>query len=137
MCRSTGEAKNLPGSAWTEEEREAKRQMAERLNLRKHLKTGYHGPLWTSAQLKLLGKFPDDEVARRTGRTVNAVRIERERQGIPNPESRGWTAEEIAQLGTGTDAEVAARIGRTPSAVVQKRTALGISRWRVRRRAGR
>ncbi len=68
---------------------------------------------------------------------IQSARIEGERQGISNPESRGWTAEEIAQLGTATDAEVAARIGRTPSAVVQKRIALGIPRWRVQRRAGR
>ncbi len=88
----------LKEKTWTEEEREAARRNAARLNLGKHLKTGYHGPTWTAKERALLGKLPDTEVARRTGRTREAVRIERERQGIPNPDSRGWTAEDIAQL---------------------------------------
>ncbi len=41
------------------------------------------GPRWTGQQLALLGKMPDDEVARLTGRTVEAVRIRRTRLGIP------------------------------------------------------
>jgi hypothetical protein len=66
------------------------------------------------------------DVARRTGRTENAVRIKREKMGLPNLESRAWTPEELSQLGTATDARVAERIGRTASAVAQKRIALAI-----------
>jgi hypothetical protein len=33
--------------------------------------------------LRLLGTLPDEEVARRTGRTTNAVRQKRELLGIP------------------------------------------------------
>jgi hypothetical protein len=36
----------------------------------------------------LLGTLPDDEVARRTGRTCNAVRQKREKLGILNPNDR-------------------------------------------------
>ncbi len=39
----------------------------------------HHGTRWTPEQLALLGTLPDAEVARRTGRTPNAVRIKRER----------------------------------------------------------
>jgi hypothetical protein len=44
-------------------------------------KAGYHGPWWTKAEVALLGRVPDEEVARRTGRTVGAVRQKRERLG--------------------------------------------------------
>jgi hypothetical protein len=33
----------------------------------------------------MLGTLLDEEVARRTGRTVNAVRLKRDRVGIANP----------------------------------------------------
>jgi hypothetical protein len=38
--------------------------------------------------MSLLGRLPDDEVARRTGRSWNAVRLKREELGIPNPQRR-------------------------------------------------
>ena len=66
-----------------------RRQAARELNLAQHLRPGDHrGPWWSPAELRLLGKLPDDEVAERTGRSPNAVRIKRERLGIPNPEGR-------------------------------------------------
>jgi hypothetical protein len=42
-------------------------------------------PRWPDADLALLGTLPVDEVARRTGRSRNAVRQRRERLGLPNP----------------------------------------------------
>src|SRR5262249_39346640 len=53
-----------------------------RLNLARYLRTGYHGPRWTLTQLRLLGKYPDEVVAAKTGRTVDAVRCKRTRLGI-------------------------------------------------------
>jgi hypothetical protein len=84
----------------------------------------------------VLGKLPDAEVARRIGRTVQAVRIKREKMGLPNSESRVWTGEELSQLGTATDAKLASRLVRTTSAVTEKGIALGISAARATTRGG-
>jgi len=48
------------------------------LDLGRHLHKGYHGPWWTKAEEKLLGRLRDDEVARRTERSLVAVRQKRE-----------------------------------------------------------
>jgi len=53
-------------------------------NLAKHLKNGYHGPLWTKKQLALVGTLPDAEVASRIGRSTTAVCVMRQRLGIPS-----------------------------------------------------
>jgi hypothetical protein len=39
--------------------------------------------LWTAEELALLGRYPDAEVARRTGRTYHAARIMRGQLGLP------------------------------------------------------
>ena len=57
---------------------ESRRRTARERNLGRHLHKGYHGRWWTKAEMKLLGRVPDDEVALRTGRTVDAVRQERQ-----------------------------------------------------------
>jgi hypothetical protein len=62
--------------------------MALEMNLGRTLLLGYHGPWWTAKDIALLGKLPDDEVARRTARSAEAVRIKRQRLGIPNPADR-------------------------------------------------
>jgi hypothetical protein len=78
---------------------------------------------------------PDDEVARRTGRTLNAVRLKREALGIPNAASNRWRPEHIALLGTLPDREVARMAGRPLQSVTQKRIKLGIrNRWDCRRK---
>jgi hypothetical protein len=69
------------------------------------------GHWWRAKDLALLGTMPDDEVVRRTGWTIDAVRNVRAHRGIQNYWE--WTEEEIALLGTAKDAEIAARIGRT------------------------
>jgi hypothetical protein len=70
---------------WTEDERGHRRRNAIEKDLGRNLVTGYRGPLWAAGEIALLGTFPDEEAARRTGRTVNAVRQKREELGIPNP----------------------------------------------------
>ena len=72
----------------TEEQCDQRREAAIRLNLGRYLKTGYHGPHWKPKQIALLGKLTDEEVARRTGRTVGAVRIMRTRLGIATVHDR-------------------------------------------------
>jgi hypothetical protein len=67
---------------FTEASRQQQRRTNKRLNLVRHLKTGYHGPQWTEEELVPLGMLPDVEVARRIGRPVNAVRVKRVRLGI-------------------------------------------------------
>jgi hypothetical protein len=64
---------------------------------------------------------------RRTGRTLGAVRQEREALGIPNPDSNRWTAEAVALLRTMPDREVARSFGRALASVTQKRCQLGIA----------
>ena len=91
-----------------------------------NLVLGYHGPLWAPEDMSLLGTMPDEEVARRTGRTAGAVRQKREELGIPNPAGNRWTAEGIALLGMLPDREVARRLGRSLQSVTQKRIKLGI-----------
>jgi len=65
------------------------RRAAVELNLAKHLRPGCnYGPWWSPAEVKLLGKLPDQEVAAKVGRTPNAVRVKRAKLGIPNPRDR-------------------------------------------------
>jgi len=43
----------------------------------------YAARLWTEAEMRLVGALPDAEVARRTGRTRNAVTVKRRKLGRP------------------------------------------------------
>lgn len=63
----------------TDAERKACRRRARQLNLGQYLKTGYHGPWWTQDELALLATHSDAEVAQRTRRSVNAVRLKRQK----------------------------------------------------------
>jgi hypothetical protein len=64
---------------------ERRRRTAIELGLGRYLRPGYHGPWWTAAEMALLGRLPDDEVGRRTGRSANAVRHKRDALGRPRP----------------------------------------------------
>lgn len=111
------------------EQVERRRRTAVELNLGRTLRPGYHlGPPWTPRQLKMLGRLPDDEVARRTGRSWNAVRQKREALGIANPAPlcRQWTAAEDALVRALTREEAARRTGRSLGAISQRRVALGL-----------
>jgi hypothetical protein len=70
---------------WTEHERQQRRWRNAEQGLARNLTLGYHGPRWTAGQIALLGTMPDEKVARRIGRTPNAVRQQRARLGIAKP----------------------------------------------------
>jgi hypothetical protein len=81
------------------EQVERRRQTARELNLGKYLRPGYNlGPWWSPAEVKLLGRLPDDEVAAKVGRTPDAVRCKRGKLGIPNPRDRRHRAESAASV---------------------------------------
>src|SRR5262249_20618366 len=73
---------------WTEAEREQRRRTTIRLNLVRFAVPGGGRKLWTAADVALLGKLPDDQVARRVGRTVEGVRVKRAKLGIPTARDR-------------------------------------------------
>jgi hypothetical protein len=75
--------------------------------------------------------------AARIGRTALAVRIKRDRLGIPNPTARPgaygsppWTDEEDALVYRLPPAEAARRTGRTLGAVYSRRSLLGLGAGR-------
>jgi hypothetical protein len=111
---------------WTEQERDARRQVNAEKGLAANLVLSYHGPLWTPEDVALLGIIPDEELARRTGRTVGAVRQKREELGSANPSGNRRTTEGIALLGRMSDREVARRLGRLLQSVTQERIKFGI-----------
>jgi len=87
-CDSRTEPQAICGrshNTFTEAERVQRRRQALELNLAQHLKAGYHRPRWTAEHLALLGTLPDAEVGRLLGRTATAVRVMRNRRGIPFP----------------------------------------------------
>ena len=75
---------------------------------------------WKQWEIKLLGKYPDAETVRRTGRGVSAVINKRKRLQIPifDPKVKRWQKWELKLLGKHPDAEVA---GRTALTVSNKR----------------
>jgi hypothetical protein len=66
---------------WTDAELDARADLAKRLGLRPPPRWASGG--WTAEQLALLGTAPDDEVAAAVGRSPTAVRVRRNRLGIP------------------------------------------------------
>jgi hypothetical protein len=72
------------GKPLPSEQVERRRRTAVELDLGRFLRPGCnYGPWWTGREVALLGKLPDEEVAARVGCTPNAVRIKREKLGIP------------------------------------------------------
>ena len=90
-------------------------------------KRGGHFGLWTDDEDKLIGTLPDNELARRLGRTFLAVQARRIQLKTPKFKAKlhRWIAAENALLGTMTDGEVAARLGITTRAVAHRRRRLG------------
>jgi hypothetical protein len=138
LCDAVREKANsaVRGKPLCSEQVERRRRTAEELNLGQYLEIARRKRAWPEEHLALLGTLPDDELARQLGKTENAVRIQRERRGIPNPSGHGWSEEELALLGTLPDADVAKQIDRTEGAVTSKRCELGIATFRDRRRRG-
>lgn len=83
---------------------------------------------WTAEEDALLGKFTDEQVARKLGYRVTRVRRRRHLLGLSsnNPSHRHWTKEEIALLGTRPDREIAPLVNRSLENVRYKRLALKI-----------
>jgi hypothetical protein len=77
----------LKRHVWTAAERRERRKRALQLRLVRHMKKGYakrwgeHA--WTTEAVALLGTMPDAELAAQLGKTPEAVRCKRSRQGIP------------------------------------------------------
>jgi hypothetical protein len=92
------------------------------------------GLLWTPEEVAPLGVLPDDEVAKKVGRTENAVRCMREELNRPDPTDperlrrhRPWAPEEDALLTRLPAREVAARTGHPIGSVHQRRHKLGLT----------
>jgi len=93
---------------------------------------------WQKWEIELLGKTPDKETARLTGRPVGGVM--EKRKGLHIPVFNGqkdWAVWELKLLGKIPDTEVARRTGRTALAARSKRKNLHIvlvngtqKRWR-------
>jgi hypothetical protein len=98
---------------FTQAERDVKRQLAIDNDLQRHLRAAVREDTWTAEEIALLGQLPDAEVARKIGRTVEAVRLKRMKLGLSNPTTMHWTAEESALLGTMPDDAAANRLGRS------------------------
>jgi hypothetical protein len=120
-------AKAIKARVWTDEERAQRRQLNTERELASNLIPGYHGPLWTAQDIAMLGRMLDEVVARRTRRTVGAVRQKRLELGLSNPASNRWREAEVALLGVLPDREVARMLGRSLEAVTQKRIKLGLT----------
>ena len=82
---------------------------------------------WEKWEIALLGKAPDEEVARQIGRNEAAVAAKRRSLGIPKKLPEYWTPDKIALLGAMSDSDVARQIGRNPVTVAAKRRSLGIA----------
>lgn len=83
---------------------------------------------WTADDLRLLGRLPDTEVARRLGLSLHHVVVERRRQGVraARPaEPVQWTEERLAALGTVPDARLAKEWGISAGSIALKRQELG------------
>ncbi|HJZ57215.1 MAG TPA: hypothetical protein VKE74_19755 [Gemmataceae bacterium] len=88
---------------------------------------------WTPEQLALLGTAPDAQLAKRLGRSPEAVRAKRCLRRVPlfsataENSQRAWAEEDLALVGTDRDEVIARKIGRTAKAVGDKRRARGIA----------
>jgi hypothetical protein len=126
-------AASVRGKRLPPEQVARRRRTALELNTAQYLKRAAEARGWPAWQLELLGTARDEEVAARTGRSPNAVRLMRVKLGIPSAGGHGWTAEQVELLGTAPEEEVAARIDRSPGAVGQKRCKLGVPTFCDRR----
>jgi hypothetical protein len=95
-------------------------------------------PAWSPEEDALLGRIPDEEIARRTRRTRQAIYMRRHKLGIPAPHTernwspltkRNWSAAEDDLLQTVPVKEVARRTGRSQGAVYQRRYVLGLPQF--------
>src|SRR5262249_5257317 len=71
----------MRGKEWTDEERDARAELARRLGLR--LPDRWAAGGWSAEQLALLGTDHDEVIAKRVGRSANAVTVKRVRLKVP------------------------------------------------------
>src|SRR5438034_2535739 len=85
---------------------------------------------WTAEEDRLLGRAPDEEIARRIGKSRRAVRSRRTALGIRSHTSglprRYWSADEDRLVGTMPDQQLARQLGRSKEAIRLRRIHLGI-----------
>lgn len=85
---------------------------------------------WSAKALKLLGRIPDAQLARKVGISLDAVQSERRRRSIepsrPRRPDIQWTGKMIQLLGTDIDSRVATRLGLPEHSVRQKRQRISI-----------
>src|SRR6266702_4594451 len=87
---------------------------------------------WTAEEVKLLGTKSDAEIAGLLDRSLESVRLKRQKLRIESHLQPPWKGAEIKLLGTGPDRVIARRIRRTTLAVQTQRLILGIRSWRSR-----
>ena len=89
---------------------------------------------WSAETAALLGKVPDDQLARRAGVCRATVAAERRRRRIepafPHRPPVEWTEAMTALLGTDTDRAVAEELAVHPDSVRYRRMVLGIPAFR-------
>ena len=71
------------------------RQPESRVKIRRPIRQRAEVTLWTEAEDKLLGKWPDERVAQYLGRKFRAVQTRRQKLRILRQTHRSWTPEEI------------------------------------------
>jgi len=139
QAASAAGGKAIQERGFTDEHCDERSRLARWLNLAQYLPKDGHGrgPPWSREHLQLLGTLPDADVAARIGRTEEAVRVMRSRQGIPNPAARpgayhspDWTSEEDYLVRNLTPRIAAKRLGRTIDAVYSRRSLLGVKSFR-------
>jgi DNA-binding CsgD family transcriptional regulator len=86
---------------------------------------------WTLDAQAMLGRMPDEAVAKRLGLSRGAVTAQREKLGVPSYRTRkpriAWTKQTIALLGRIPDTQIARRLGISAISVSAQRARLGIA----------
>lgn len=95
------------------------------------------GDVWTPNINRLLGKVPDEVIAKKIGKTSEYVSAHRQRHSICQHGSKRsqnieWDAEKLALLGTKSDSEIACKLGVTRAAVLYRRKRLRIPPYSFR-----
>lgn len=88
---------------------------------------------WTTADIALLGKMSDQDVANMTGRSRAAVYTARRERGIAAAPQTTWSPEHLAMLGKSSDGDIAALVGCSLQTVFNKRCELGIGPYKPSR----
>src|SRR5574341_1006779 len=102
------------------------------MDRRSHRRDAGSGPSkrreWKPEEIAMLGKYPDQEIARRTGWRYKVIAAKRKKLGVPYEAARvrPWSSAEDKLLGTMSDNDVAKRLNRTIESVWNRRRKLRI-----------